>query len=162
MAKRIVTKIGDLFCVEIDNEYKCYFQYVANDITILNSSVIRVFKKRYPLDYHPVMDEVVKDEVYFYAHTILKFGIYYNIWYKVGKHHYIGNPCDICFRMYNDIGNPQMTKSYRWVIWKINQEQHFIGELSEEYKQMDLGIVLTYEDIVSKIKTGKFLLKHVD
>ena len=64
--------------------------------------------------------------------------------------------------MYNDIGNPQMTKSYRWVIWKINQKQHFIGELTEKYKHIDLGIVLTYEDIVSKIATGKFLLKHVD
>ena len=43
MAKRIVTKIGYVFCVEIDNKYKCFFQYVANDMTQLNSSVIRVF-----------------------------------------------------------------------------------------------------------------------
>ena len=28
MAKRIVTKIGDVFCVEIGNEYKCFFQYI--------------------------------------------------------------------------------------------------------------------------------------
>ena len=28
MAKRIITKIGDIFCVEVDNDYKCYFQYV--------------------------------------------------------------------------------------------------------------------------------------
>lgn len=25
MAKRIVTKIGYVFCVEIDNKYKCFF-----------------------------------------------------------------------------------------------------------------------------------------
>ena len=25
--KRIVTKIGNVFCVEIENQYKCYFQY---------------------------------------------------------------------------------------------------------------------------------------
>ena len=28
MAKRIITKVGDVFCVEIDNEYKCFFQYI--------------------------------------------------------------------------------------------------------------------------------------
>lgn len=30
MVKRIVTKIGNIFCAEIDGEYKCYFQYIAN------------------------------------------------------------------------------------------------------------------------------------
>ena len=59
MAKRIITKIGDIFCVEVDNEYKCYFQYVANDMTVLNSSVIRVFSKHYPMDYVPVFDATV-------------------------------------------------------------------------------------------------------
>ncbi len=60
MAKRIVTKIGDVFCVEVDNEYKCFFQYVANDMTVLNSSVIRVFKEHYPIDYKPNLDEIVR------------------------------------------------------------------------------------------------------
>jgi len=34
--------------------------------------------------------------------------------------------------------------------------------MREKYAHVDLGIVLTYEDIVSKIKTGKFILKHID
>ena len=72
MAKRIVTKIGDVFCVEVDNEYKCFFQYVANDMTVLNSSVIRVFKEHYPIDYKPNLDEIVRGNVHFYAHTILR------------------------------------------------------------------------------------------
>ena len=139
MANRIITKIGDIFCVEVDNDYKCYFQYVANDLTVLNSS-----------------------EVYFYAHTILRFGILYNAWYKVGKHPDIGNPDEITFRMYNDIGNWNRSKSYNWVIWKINQKQEFIGEMREKYASIDLGIVLTYKDIVSKITTGSYILKHVD
>ena len=28
MAKRIITKVEDVFCVEIGNEYKCFFQYI--------------------------------------------------------------------------------------------------------------------------------------
>lgn len=47
MAKRIVTKIGDVFCAEIDNRIKRYFQYIVNDMEQLNSSVIRVFKTHY-------------------------------------------------------------------------------------------------------------------
>ena len=162
MTKRIITKIGDIFCVEVDNDYKCYFQYVANDMTVLNSSVIRVFAKHYPMDYVPVFEEIVKGDVYFYAHAILRFGILYNAWYKVGKHPDLGYPEEITFRMYNDIGNWNRSKSYNWVKWKINQEQEFIGEMSEEYANIDLGIVFSYLDIVNKIKTGKYLLRHVD
>jgi hypothetical protein len=160
MAKRIVTKIGDIFCVEVDNDYKCFFQYIANDMTVLNSSVIRVFLKHYPMDYVPVFDDIVKDEVYFYAHTILRFGILYNAWYKAGKHPDVGNPNEIMFRWTYDVG--PIKKSYEWHFWKINQEPQFIGEMREEYVNYDLGIVFTYDDIVSKIKTGKFILKHID
>ena len=162
MAKRIITKIGDVFCVEVDNEYKCYFQYVANDMTVLNSSVIRVFSNHYPMDYVPVFDDIVKDDVYFYAHTILRFGILYNAWYKVGKNSNLGNPDEICFRWFSEIDFSNISKSYNWSIWTINQEQQFIGEMREKYAHFDLGIVFSYRDIVSKIKTGKFILKHVD
>ncbi len=34
--------------------------------------------------------------------------------------------------------------------------------MSEKYANIDLGIVFSYLDIVNKIKTGKFLLKHID
>ncbi len=120
MAKRIVTKIGDVFCVEVDNEYKCFFQYVANDMTVLNSSVIRVFKEHYPIDYKPNLDEIVRGNVHFYAHTILRFGILYNAWYKVGRHDDIGNPKEICFRWFKEIDFSKISKSYNWTIWKIN------------------------------------------
>lgn len=34
MGKRIITRIGDVFCAEIDGEYKSYFQYIEKDRTI--------------------------------------------------------------------------------------------------------------------------------
>ena len=88
--------------------------------------------------------------------------VIHNAWYKVGKHPDLGYPEEITFRMYNDIGNWNRSKSYNWVIWKINQKQEFIGEMREKYASIDLGIVLTYKDIVSKITTGSYILKHVD
>ena len=162
MVERIVTRIGDIFCVEIDHEYKCYFQYVAKDMTMLNSSVIRVFACHYPISKELTMDEIINDDVDFYAHTVLRFGIENHAWYKVGKHKNIGNPENILFRMYDDIGNLSITKSYRWNIWRINQEQQFIGELTDEYIKLDLGIVFSYHNIVNKIEKGVYLFKHVD
>ena len=85
MVKRVVTKIGNIFCAEIDGQYKCYFQYIANDLTELNSSVIRVFKRHYPIEYIPDFDKIVKDEVSFYDHTVLSVGIRYGYWSKVGE-----------------------------------------------------------------------------
>ncbi len=75
MAKRIVTRIGNIFCVEIDKQYKKFFQYVANAMSQLNSSVIRAFKRKYPIEWKPDMAVIVDDDVEFYAHTVLSAGI---------------------------------------------------------------------------------------
>ena len=98
MASRFVSRIGNIFCMEIDNEYKCYFQYIANDRTQLNSSVIRVFKKRYSLDDNPPMDEIIKDDVLFYGHTVIKIGYLENTWYKVGTNRDVGDISSLNFK----------------------------------------------------------------
>ena len=72
MAKRIITKIGDIFSVALNNGNQRFFQYIANDYSQLNSSVIRVFKKEYPAEYELNSEEVVKYEVDFYAHAIFQ------------------------------------------------------------------------------------------
>ena len=161
MTKRIVTKIGYVFCVEVDNQYKCFFQYVANDLTQLNSSVIRVFKKRYPMDYVPDIEKIVQDEVSFYAHTVLKFGIENMAWYKVGKSNNIGDVVNIWFRLFNELDYSRIEKSERWYIRKINEKTIKIGCLAEKYKHIDMGFVYPYLDIVAKIRTGKYLGKEI-
>ena len=47
--RRIVTKIGAVFCAVIEGRYKMYFQYICSDRSALNSSMIRVFKTKYDL-----------------------------------------------------------------------------------------------------------------
>jgi len=71
---RIRTKIGDVFSVPLDNINKKYFQYIANDLTQLNSDVIRAFVKRYPIDAVPDLLDVVRDDVDFHAHVRHKVG----------------------------------------------------------------------------------------
>jgi hypothetical protein len=160
MQKRVVTKIGNIFCVEIDNECKCFFQYIANDMTMLNSSVIRVFKKHYSMDYIPNMDEIVQDEVYFYAHTVLSRGIREGFWYKIGKNVDVGDVDKIMFRETEDI-NPSIIRSSRWYVWHIGEPISYIGRLTKETRKIDIGLVWSNENILAKIKTGKFLMVEI-
>ena len=41
----MATRIGYVFCVDVDNQYKRFFQYIADDMGIY-SRVIRIFKRR--------------------------------------------------------------------------------------------------------------------
>lgn len=156
MVKRIVTRKGDIFCVEIDNKFKVYFQYITTDMTQLNSTVIRVFKKHYPIDYIPNLNEIVKDEVHFYAHTILRQGLYDGAWYKIGSNKDVGDVDNIMFSLFRDVNYANKKKSYSWYIWKINQKTEFIGEMKKEYKDYDRGWVYPYTSIIGKIRTGHF------
>ncbi len=157
MMKRIVTKIGDIFCVKIDDKRKRYFQYIANDIYQLNSSTIRVFKTVYPLEVEPDMEDIVADEVDFYSHTVLKFGIQENAWTQVGKSKNVGSFDSIMFRSATDYSSSCL-KSYHWYVWKLGQEDAYhIGELTEEYANItDYGAVYPYNWLVEKIKTGHY------
>jgi len=161
--KRIVTKIGDVFCIEIDGQYKCYFQYIANDLRQLNSSVIRVFKEKYPINYIPDIDTIIKGSVSFYAHTILRIGIEDNIWYKIGKSNAIGDTCNLYFRDTNDdFLNPMPKISFNWFVWKIGEEYVKVGQLNDDYKKYELGTVFHYSQIVGRIRTGNYSLPFPD
>ncbi len=161
MAKRIVTKIGDVFCVEVDGRYKQFFQYIANDMTCMNSSTIRVFKRRYAMDYKPIVDDIVNDEVEFYAHTILKIGIVDGAWYKVGKSKELGldalsNVFFACFTwpLQQEKYNPLF---WDWNIWKFGGEWTVVHGLSEEIrKKVERGDVFNWRSIVDRIKNGYY------
>ncbi len=162
MATRIVTRKGDIFCVEIDNKFKAYFQYITTDMTQLNSTVIRVFKKHYPMDYVPDFDEIVREDVHFYAHTILRPGLNEGAWYKVGSNKEVGDVDNIMFSLFQDVNFADKKKSYSWYIWRINQRTEYIGEMKEEYKKYDRGWVYSYINIVEKIRTGHFLMRDLE
>ena len=165
MSKRIVIRIGNVFCIEIDGKYKCYFQYVCNDKNQLNSSIVRVFKSRHPTDYKPVLEEIITDEVSFYAHTVLRIGIQFGAWYKVGKpmsienseHENIiwGTASDILdltawdFKTVNPMDN--------WRIWsskKIFKENYSLPR--KLMYSIEYGAVLPYIEIVNRIKYGYY------
>ena len=164
MAKRIVTKIGNVFCTEIDGRYKYYFQYICNDISMLNSSVIRVFKTRYPLDYKPILMDIIKDEVLFYAHTILRAGIQFNIWQKVGNAMLTNadNINKVIFGFTKEhlyFGRETITVDplHNWTIWHVNENLTEIGMLPKEYyNSIEYGVVIPFHQIIYRIKFGYY------
>jgi len=160
MAKRIVTKIGDIFCIKIDDSHVRYFQYIANDFYRLNSSTIRVFKTNHPCDNKLSMDEIIADEVEFYSHTVLKFGIQDGLWQKVGKSSDVGSFDSIMFRSEGLDCIPPNFKSYEWYVWHLGEDSFFIGELTDYYaKATDPGSVFPPSWVVDRIKAGKWLCK---
>ena len=154
MAKRIITKIGDIFCVPLDNGKLRFFQYIANDLSCLNSSVIRVFKKEYSAEYVLKPEEVVNDDVDFYAHTVLRWGIVEGRWKKVGKCQDVGDTKNILFRAY--LSDAVDHKERIWYAWYINGENFTIGKLTEYYRyKSDIGLVIPGSAIVGRKKDGK-------
>ena len=155
MAKRIITKIGDIFSVALNNGNQRFFQYIANDLSCLNSSVIRVFKREYSEECELRPEEVVDDDVDFYAHTVLKWGIVDGYWQKKGKCLNVGDTGNILFRMYRSDAVDH--KNRIWEAWFINNDERFdIGVLSESFRnRSDLGLVFPTKDIIGRIRDGR-------
>ena len=153
--RQIRLKIGDLFSVTVGGSGKRFFQYVANDTTQLNSSVIRVFEGLYRSDEIFDLKDIVTKKVDFHAHVFLRNGIKLGFWEKIGNIAEIGKT-KVLFRCTNDIGNPKVTLSERWFVWKINEPTIQIGPLTDEYRRAELGLVFSPVDIIRRIKTGGY------
>ena len=161
--KRITkAKLGDVFEVKLEDDYKAYFQFIALDIAQLNSEVIRVFKKRYCQDENPLLEEIVKDEVAFYAHVIIKFGIKLNVWEKVGNVEREESNDLPFFRDCKDYGNPQFhnKKSKNWHVWQVGKEFDFIGELTDKERIYDNGMVINPLGILELLKGNKYPVNY--
>jgi hypothetical protein len=156
---RVSIKIGDIFSVPIDTGTKKYFQYVSNDLTQLNSEVIRAFKSKYAIGDNPELVEIAKGEVDFYAHCVIKLGVKMSLWEKVGDAPIFGdlNPL---FRGTNDYGSrpgEQVALSENWYVWHINDDKFKrIGKLTGEYQNAEIGVVVTPVDVVDRMRSGKY------
>jgi hypothetical protein len=157
MAKRIKnTKVGDVFVVSIDNESKQYFQYIISDLTQLNSDVIRVFKKVYPIKFEPNLIEIVNDEIDFYTHCSTKAGIKLGLWEFIGNSLDVGDTDSIIFRDTLDYGRVKEATSNNWRVWKINKEIVEVGPLSGDNRNSHIGLVFPPSRILERLKTGRY------
>lgn len=148
-------KIGDIFEVVIDDRNKGHFQYIANDSTMLNSSVIRVFKEKYELEERIIPEDIVKDNIDFYAHVFLRNGIKLGHWKKIGHVPDLGN-IEILFRDSDDYGKPQIRLSERWHVWQVNKPFVDVGKLEGQNQNAEIGVVIPSDSIVHRMRTGNY------
>jgi hypothetical protein len=90
-------KIGDIFEAKVDEEYKKYFQMICTDASLLNSDVIRIFKKKYPLDSNQNVEQIIQDDIDIYTHCSIKLGLKLNFWKTFTNSEKTGRK-DILFR----------------------------------------------------------------
>lgn len=166
MKKRVVTKIGDMFSARVNEKNKKYFQLIAFDLTQLNSDVIRAFKKEYPIEVDPDLQEIVKGEVEFYAHCVTKWGVKLGYWEKVGRLSEVGNPDQILFRDTNDYGHQEGEEPIRvsndWYVWRINEDFQDVGKLEGENRTAFAGLVINPLGIIELLKGRKYPPNYPD
>ncbi|ASE62038.1 hypothetical protein CEQ15_11320 [Chryseobacterium indologenes] len=161
MARRVKTEIGDIFSVSLDNGNKKFFQYIANDLTQLNSDVIRVFKKEFPDTETVDITELLAGEIDFHAHTMINIGVKQECYTQEGKSNVYPAIDKILFRDTNDygkkVGEEPIKISNNWFVWKINDKNfQVVGVLEGENRTAEIGIVIPPFAIVERIKTGKY------
>ncbi|UZO82098.1 hypothetical protein NBT05_06395 [Aquimarina sp. ERC-38] len=165
--KRINTKIGDVFCAEIDKKSKRFFQLIAYDKIQLNSDVIRVFTKIYSVNQEPDLSEIISDNVEFYVHCATKIGLKLDLWKKVGNISNIGSIDKILFRSTNDYGTKHggvpLKVSHNWHVWRINDRDFTkVGKLTDEYKKSFIGLVVNPLGIMKMLKGEKYPINYPD
>ncbi len=170
MAKRTVIRIGDIFCAEIDGKFKCYFQYICKDTTMMSSQVIRVFKAHYALSDIPTIEEIIHDEVSFYAHVPISAGVKLNAWYKVDKCNTIPDAKELdkilfayCSGSFYDECGPINYQNQNpidnWLVWHINKpmKHYHLRQLTEKQKDTILdGAIEAFCDVVNRMKYGYY------
>lgn len=159
MTRRLL--VGDIFQVSLTEEKKkAYFQYVGKDSTQLHSHVILVFKNRYDFDQSVLLEEIIRDDIDFYAHTILQAGIDTGEWERVGSLKVKLNPQNLLFRDSADVGDKKIGVSKRWYVWVMNEPMRYIGELDSQNRKSEIGIVKNKVEILNRIKTGEYKYKY--
>ncbi len=160
--RRVSVKIGDVFSVRLQNNELKFFQYIAVDKNQLDSEVIRAFKHAYLIVETPDMLTIIKDEVDFHAHVMLKLGVKLGYWNKVGNCNIKGDLSEVMFRDTNDYGKPEIKISQRWWVWKIGGQPKYIGKLKNKNKQAEIGIIVTPPDIIERMQVGKYSFIYPD
>jgi len=153
--KRIKLTIGDIFEVPLEDNSRGYFQYIAIDDNQLRSDVIRVFSRRCSKSDEPKFADLVGGEVDFYAHCVIKAGVKYGFWQKVGHVDDVG-PVDAVFRSTKDFGRDWIEVSERWEVWGIGQPPKYVGKLTDDLLSAEQGEVFPPYEIVHRMNHGRY------
>lgn len=160
--KRVICRKGSVFCARFNDKFKCYLQYITDDSTLLNSNVIRAFKKKYPIDYVENIEEILNGEIAFYSHCMVKWGVDDGNWEKIGSSKNLGleNLNNVIWGTYF-ISCPWLAPDLsKWKLWITGREEVEIGKLINELaRKVELGYIYPAIKIRDRLQYGYFRLK---
>lgn len=173
MTQKEKKRIGEVYCIEIEGVSKIFLQYVAISEVSNNStgesyehSVVKVFKTKYPIDYSPILDDILKGEVAFYTYSHLETDIYFKKCYKVGKVKNFQFPeeeaSNVWFILPHNASMISLSwlylpsRNYKWIAWNLNGEKFETTKFPEDGKFYEFGGGMRYDDIISRIVKGYF------
>lgn len=153
--KKPSNTIGSIYQIKLNGNKKAFFHYLLKDKTMLGGQLIKVFAKIYDVSEQPTLQEIGKDEVSFYAHVFLGFGLGMNLWEKIGRLPVNFHPKQVLFKAAIEPGNtPEV--SYNWKVWYANERWRDPQDL-QELKSAEYGPVMPPQSIIDRIETGKYL-----
>ena len=146
-----------MFEVPLKSRMKGYIQYIGNDLTQLNSDVIRVFKRRDKVEAEISVDDILKDGIDFYSHVVdVQHGVKDGSWSKIGNSENLGDLKAPFFRSSRDYGDPSIKVSHKWDVWRMNETDEYVGELKGENARAEIGSVTWPKKIAERMQTGEF------
>jgi hypothetical protein len=148
-------KLGDVFEVAFADGSRKFLQYVADDMTQLNSEVVRVFKHRYLAGEDVSVDAIARSEVEFHTHASARVGTKLGVWTRIGNAAIV-QPVSPSFRISRDMGIPGITFSQRWSVWCINEPLRYVGALDDTTRQFEEGFVYPPIDVARRMDCGKY------
>ncbi|QVY66910.1 hypothetical protein [Polaribacter sp. Q13] len=154
MAKQRKINSGDIFEIPIEEiGKKKFLQFIYSDKEILGGDLVRVFKFETNIENSININNIIKSEIVFYSYTMIKIGIKFSNWNKIGNIEIEKNFETPSFRYTEDYGKPNITKSLKWWIRK-GSERFFIKELSEKYEKLSYDCVTHPMAFTQMIKLG--------
>lgn len=152
-------KIGDLFLMEAPTGERVCFQFLGKDAEQLNSDVIRVFEPSCYREGSISVSDCSDWNAAFHAHVFINVGNRKKLWRKIGN-----SPVDelkeVLFRISGDYGNPEITVSRDWAGWSFGSSMIDLGPLEGKWRDAEIGVVVTPEDVLERAMTGSYSFVH--
>ncbi len=163
MTKRVYTKRGDVYEIKIDDTTKRYMQFIGLDWNQLNSDTFRVYKKVYPIDATPSLEEILSDIPDFYVHSFASAGIKAGLWSLAYRCKNVGDTSSIKFKTDEEDMIPKEKRGEycnRWSFWHFDErfDNRFLyeGKMPQEWKSAHLGYVYHPVNVLHRIIHGRF------
>lgn len=162
--KRIRVTPGDIFEVILADDLKGYFQFIRKNPNVMGGDMIAVFNLKLGISDVPEVSGILASGVHSIFHTDVYSGHKYDKWHRIRKAPIVDEFRGLKMRWNPDApiphGKDEVQKSNNWHIILGSGEEVFIGEQSEEMKEMLFASIKNPNLIIKSIRAGRDVSIH--